>query len=204
MTARKNPRGRPPASSRAAIEEIALVLFAEGGYGGTTIESLAAAAGISKTSFFRYFQSKSDIVWGVFDKHIDRLRATLESSDADMPTMMAVRSAVVIALLADTDEYGLWLRRFRLFDTSPELREGALARWSDWATVIAEFVGDRIGSNSADIAPATVGAAVQAAVVAELRSWIHASAPPTELIASLERDLAALCDALQMWLSMRR
>jgi AcrR family transcriptional regulator len=203
MTARKNPRGRPPASSRAAIEDVALALFAEEGYGGTTIESLAAAAGISKTSFFRYFRSKSDIVWGVFDTHIDRLRATLKSSAGELPTMTAVRSAVVTALLADTDEYGLWLRRFRLFDTSPELREGALARWSDWALVIAEFVGGRVGSTAADMTPATVGAAVQAAVLAELRSWNSESMPPTDLIDRLEGDLVPLCDALEGWLGTR-
>jgi AcrR family transcriptional regulator len=203
MTARKNRPGRPPASSRVAIEEIALVLFAEEGYGGTTIESLAAAAGISKTSIFRYFRSKSDIVWGVFDKHIDRLRATLESSDPDVPTMTAVRSAVVTALLADTDQYGLWLRRFRLFDTSPGLREGALARWSAWAMVIAEFVGGRVGSNPAEMIPAAAGAAVQAAVLAELRSWIHESAPPADLIDRLEGDLVALCDALEGWLDTK-
>lgn len=179
------------------------MLFAEEGYGGTTIESLAAAAGISKTSFFRYFRSKSDIVWGVFDKHIDRLRATLESSDADVPTMTAVRSAVVTALRADADQYGLWLRRFRLFDTSPGLREGALARWSAWAMVIAEFVGGRVGCNPAEMIPAAAGAAVQAAVLAELRSWIHESAPPADLIDRLEGDLVALCDALEGWLDTK-
>lgn len=204
MTALKSPRGRPPASSRREIEEIALGLFSEEGYARTTIEALAAAGGISKTTFFRYFRSKSDIVWGVFDKHIDRLRATLEASDSEVPTMTAVRVAVATALLADTDEYGLWLRRFRLFDTSPELREEGLAYWSAWAIVIAEFVGIRLGSNAASLVPATVGAAVQAAVVAELRSWVREDAPPVDLIARLEGDLMPLCDAFEGWLSIRR
>jgi AcrR family transcriptional regulator len=183
-----------------AVEEIALRMFAGDGYARTTVEELAAASGVSKTTFFRYFKSKADIVWGVFDRHIDRLRAALAAADDDTPTMTAVRIAVVSALSADTDEYGLWLTRFRLFDTSEELQKEALAHWYAWATAVAEFVSGRIGQSAETLEPAAVGAAVQAALVAELRSWVNQPAPPAELVAHLDAELGPLCDALQRWL----
>ncbi|WP_167040578.1 TetR family transcriptional regulator [Salinibacterium sp. ZJ454] len=182
-----------------SIEEVALQLFADEGYSNTTVESLAAASGVSKTTFFRYFRSKSDIVWGVFDRHIDRLRAIMAASDNAVP-MTAVRLAVVSALTADTDEDGVWLARFRLLDTSPELRKEALAHWHAWALVVAEFVGGRTGHRTEDLGPAAVGAAVQAVVVAELRNGVNESMPPRDLIARLDAELVPLCEALQHWL----
>jgi AcrR family transcriptional regulator len=43
------------------VERVALELFAEKGFDNTTVEEVAAAAGISWRSFFNYFTSKNDI-----------------------------------------------------------------------------------------------------------------------------------------------
>src|SRR5712691_9666645 len=48
-------RGRPPGTSRRELELIALRLFTEQGFDNTTIEQIAAEAGVSKRTFFRYF-----------------------------------------------------------------------------------------------------------------------------------------------------
>src|SRR4051812_41921439 len=63
--------GRPPVSSRAAIERVAFTLFARQGFDETTVEDIAAAAGISRRTFFRYFASKNDVVWGEFDRGLE-------------------------------------------------------------------------------------------------------------------------------------
>ena len=46
-------RGRPPGTSRRELELIALRLFSEQGFDNTTIEQIAAEAGVSKRTFFR-------------------------------------------------------------------------------------------------------------------------------------------------------
>ncbi|WP_316308620.1 TetR family transcriptional regulator, partial [Clavibacter michiganensis] len=108
-------RGRPPASSREKVAEIAVELFFENGYSETTVAMIAEKAGISKTSFFRYFSSKAEIVWSDFDAHSERLRARL-AQDAE-GGLDAVRHAIVENLRSDLDSGGVSLRRFELLDT---------------------------------------------------------------------------------------
>ena len=70
-------RGRPPGTSRRELELIALRLFTEQGFDNTTIEQIAAEAGVSKRTFFRYFGSKTSVLWSEFDHEVDVIRAAL-------------------------------------------------------------------------------------------------------------------------------
>ena len=65
-------RGRRPATSRERVARAALELFARHGYDTTTVEDIAAAVGVSRRTFFRYYESKSDMVWGEFDAELVR------------------------------------------------------------------------------------------------------------------------------------
>src|SRR5579859_2852707 len=47
---------------RDAIYDTAIELFAKKGFDETTVEEVAEAAGISRRSFFRYFESKDDLL----------------------------------------------------------------------------------------------------------------------------------------------
>src|SRR5215472_15661448 len=68
-------RGRPPGTSARDLEVISLRLFTEVGFDDTTVERIAAAAGVSRRTFFRYFDSKADVLWHAFDGEIRSLRA---------------------------------------------------------------------------------------------------------------------------------
>jgi len=46
--------GRPAVTSRAELEQVALGLFAEAGFEATTVDDIAAAAGVARRTFFRY------------------------------------------------------------------------------------------------------------------------------------------------------
>jgi AcrR family transcriptional regulator len=48
-------RERKKAKTRALIQEHAMRLFGEQGYGATTVEQIADAAEVSPSTFFRYF-----------------------------------------------------------------------------------------------------------------------------------------------------
>ena len=71
-------RGGPgPAAEHHPAEDVAraaLDLFARQGYDETTVDEIAAAVGVSRRTFFRYYDSKRDVVWGEFDAELVRLR----------------------------------------------------------------------------------------------------------------------------------
>jgi len=197
MTASATTRGRPPGSSRQAIESIAIDLFLRDGYAQTTIGDIAAAAGVSKTSFFRYFSSKSEIVWSEFDAHTGRLQRRLSEATDEGASLDTVRNAVIDTLRVDLDANGLSLRRFRLLDSSTELRSEESEHWLSWAAAIAEFVAVRNNLDATSAVPAAIGGAVQATMLATLRGWIDRATNPEALLADLRAALVPICDALQ-------
>ena len=73
-------RGRRPSTSRRDVARAALDLFARQGYDETTIDQIAAAVGVSRRTFFRYYDSKREVVWGEFDAELIRLRTRLEEA----------------------------------------------------------------------------------------------------------------------------
>ena len=84
-------RGRPPGTSRRKLELIALRLFTEQGFDETPIEQIAAEAGVSRRTFFRYFSSKPSVLWGEFDAEVEAIRAALAAVPATVPMMDAIR-----------------------------------------------------------------------------------------------------------------
>ena len=69
--------GRRRVTSRGELEHVAFELFEANGFEQTTVEDIAAAAGIGRRTFFRYFRSKNDVPWGTFELELERMRARL-------------------------------------------------------------------------------------------------------------------------------
>jgi len=117
----RSPLGRPRVSTRQEIEEIAFDLLLRDGYAATTVEAITSAAGVSRTTLFRYFGSRDAIVWGEFYRAIERLRTALADS-LDAPVAEAVQAAVVTSTRLSRDAApDTWLDRFRVLDSDPAL-----------------------------------------------------------------------------------
>ncbi|WP_051969466.1 TetR family transcriptional regulator [Kitasatospora azatica] len=64
MTEAQRPadwRARKKAATRQTIQEQATRLFLEKGFDATTVEEIAAAAGVSHMTFFRYFRTEEEV-----------------------------------------------------------------------------------------------------------------------------------------------
>src|SRR5690606_40551331 len=77
-------RERKKLETRQALEQAALRLFGEKGYDQTTVEDIAEAADVAVRTFFRYFSSKQDVLFGedVTDL-VGRLRSELANRPAN-------------------------------------------------------------------------------------------------------------------------
>src|SRR3569833_4690305 len=69
-----NRRGRPPGTSARELDLAALRLFTEQGFHEPTVDQIAEAAGVSRRTFFRYYDAKADVLWNELDTEIETIR----------------------------------------------------------------------------------------------------------------------------------
>ncbi len=113
--------GRPSATTRGELERVALRLFTERGFDATTVDDVAEAAGIGRRTFFRYFASKNDVVWGEFAEGLSRLRAHLADADpaGARPLLDVLRDAVLAFNALDPQEEPRHRERMALHPRRP-------------------------------------------------------------------------------------
>lgn len=94
--AAKKPEGlraRKRRETRARIVETGLALFVEHGYEATTLDAIAAAAGISRRTFFYYFKSKEDVLLArVGSGFPQALRTALLEQSSDQSPLAAAKA----------------------------------------------------------------------------------------------------------------
>jgi TetR/AcrR family transcriptional regulator, regulator of mycofactocin system len=190
--ARAGRRGRPPGTSRRELEVIALRLFTAKGFEETTVDQIAAEAGVSRRAFFRYFDSKPDVLWGAFDTEVATIRALLDQVPDELPVMEAVRQAVLAAnhyRAADVPELRA---RMALIGSVPALMASAAVHYDAWERAISDFVARRTGQPAGSLYPLAVGRATLAACRAGYDRWVvHADADLTVYLDAALRALGA-------------
>ena len=85
-------RERKRRQTLVRIAEAGLKLFVENGYEATTLDAIAAAAHISRRTFFYYFKSKEDVLLAWQDGgFLQALRPAMLEESPDQPPLRAVR-----------------------------------------------------------------------------------------------------------------
>ena len=74
---------KPPARER--ILRSAIDLFAENGFGNTSIKAIAGRAGVSQGLMYTYFDSKDDLLRAIFEEGMRDVWSTLEPRREDDP-----------------------------------------------------------------------------------------------------------------------
>src|ERR1700759_3607034 len=164
-------RGRPPGTSRRTLALIALRLFTEQGFDETPIEQIAAEAGVSRRTFFRYFDSKASALWGEFDSEVDVIRAALAEVPDQVPMMDAIRQAVVAANHYRAEDVPELRARMNLIGSVPALAASATLHYDAWEQGVREFVAVRAGQPADSLYPLAVGRATLAACRAAYDRW---------------------------------
>ena len=124
--------GRPAATSRGELERICLEIFSAQGFDVTSIDEIAAAAGIGRRTFFRYFKSKNDAVWGEFDTQLDAFARWFAGCPLEVPVVEAIRGGVVAFNSFDGQAAESLRSRMRLILRAPSLQAYAPLRYAAW------------------------------------------------------------------------
>jgi len=182
--------GRKRVTSQAELEQAAFGLFAANGFEQTTVDEIAAAAGIGRRTFFRYFPSKNDIPWGAFEHELERMRVRLKACPQQVPLMDAIRLALIDFNRVSPAQVPLHRRRMELILRVPALLAHSTLRFTAWRQVVAEFVAERTGRRPDELAPQVIAHAVLGVAVAAYEHWLDD--PAADLGALLDEGMRQL------------
>ncbi|GAA3463722.1 TetR family transcriptional regulator [Saccharothrix longispora] len=182
-------REQRKARTRRAIQEHALRLFLTKGYDDTTVEEIAAAAGVSHMTFFRYFPTKEAVVE---DDDYDPLIAELvrgRPAGEDPMTALhgALRAGLDAVLAADRDAV---YTRTRLVVTTPALRARQWRNTDTTQSLLARALADR-EDRPVDLRLRVIAAAATAALITALTAWVDGDGVE-DLRVLVDRAFAAL------------
>lgn len=184
-------------TTRERLIAAAFELFEQQGYDATTIDQIAAGAGVGRTTFFRNFAGKEDVL---FPHHDDVLREVDARLATATPTSRssALREAARIVLDHYLAEGNTARRRYRLTSTVPAVREREMAAVQRYQRVFARhaagwFAGDPHGALRAEL----VAAAVITAHNYVLRDWLRRDpADPADIVEEFEDAMTVALDSL--------
>ncbi len=187
---RRGRTGRVPATNVAELTHIGLRLFVERGFDAVTIDEIAAATGIGRRTFFRYFHSKNDLPRGEFDDLVAAMRAHLAAVPDGVPLFAALRDAVLTFNDYPAEELPYHRERMGLLLRVPSLVAHGMLRYAKWRQAIAEFAAERLGQDTGDLAPQMIAWAFLSASLAAYEDWLNN--PAADLVAVLGEALDVL------------
>jgi len=170
-------RGLARQAMTAQIAEMAIGLFVERGYDATTIEDICAVAGISRTSFFRYFRSKEDVLMRDFTDLGEVLLEALRNRPRDEAPWVALREALDPLATSYIAGDARTRRALKLVIDTPTLNAFHQDKLAAWITRLRPEISDRLGTDpedKRDPAPTALIAAAFACLDAALSAWVAA------------------------------
>jgi TetR/AcrR family transcriptional regulator, regulator of mycofactocin system len=173
-------------ATRARLERAALDLFARRGYDRTTVEDVAAEAGVSARTAFRYFPAKADLVFGDVAADLAELRRLLAAQDAGAPAFEAMRGA--LAEFAPRIGTPMNAERSQVVAANPELTARALGQRELWAEAIATELATRRGLRGPDGPARLAGMLIVAILVVAVREWSRSGGQAEDLKEAVERS----------------
>ncbi|MEW6477027.1 MAG: TetR family transcriptional regulator [Actinomycetota bacterium] len=166
-------RERHRKRTAAELEEAALALFCEKGFDAVTIDDIAAAADVSRRTFFRYYASKEDVILSDHPKRLDELQEALDRRPADEPALTALRNAILSLAGSFEEQREHMLRRFKLVTTTPALEARSLCLQRNWEASVTAMLAERMGVDPAkDLRPGVVAATTMAAMRVATVNWL--------------------------------
>lgn len=186
-------RARARQAMRAEVAVVVQDLVLERGYEETTVDDICAAAEISRSTFFRYFPTKEDALFGETAGAGEHLRDALVARPPGEAPWAAMRRALDV-LIEQYEGHDERTRRLaRLIVSTPALAARHREKNARWQELLRPEIARRLGADPADDADPRANAVIAAAlgcVEAALTAWT-AGTRPQPLSTILDRAMGA-------------
>jgi AcrR family transcriptional regulator len=165
-------------SARERLADAAFALFDERGYEQTTIDDITDRAGLGRTTFFRHYRSKDDVIFPDHDRLLDQIGERLRTS-SHSTALAAVSDAVRLVLQHYIEEGDLARRRYALTSSVPALHDREIVSVARYQRLFREFIAGWMAGNSEPdpLRAELMAAAVVAAHNHVLRRWLRGESP---------------------------
>src|SRR6266700_7039768 len=192
MSSSGAPAVRPASReiARAAVQaELSLAayeLVVEKGYGNVTLDDMAAAGGVSRSTFLRYFRTKDQAILVALKAYVERMADALRARPREEGDWSALRSAVesfVVPIYTRNPAGAQALSRLALFTRT---LSGAHLDLADWRAPLTRALGGAGGFTGASFFESS-------------KPTILARLPPS-ILARSASGTSANCSSMTAWL----
>jgi AcrR family transcriptional regulator len=156
-------RERKRAQTYASLAAHALALFDERGFEATPVDAIAEAAGVSRRTFFRYYDTKEAVFFANQQRRLQVFTALIEHPEPGESPYETLRRAFRVAARAYMAEREQLLREHAIIAASRTLAAAELQVDAQWEASIAGHLGGRRG--------AILAGAIVGMTRAVLREW---------------------------------
>ena len=184
-------------SVRERLAQAAFELFAERGFDETTVDDITARAGTGRTTFFRVFGSKEEVVFPDHERLLAAVRARLAAATPGSEPL-AISEAARLVLRHYLDEGDLARTRYQLTSRVPALRAREIAGQRQYQRLFLDFTRRWYGEGPrAALRAELLADAVVTAHNHVLRQWLRgrSETPEADFDAAMADVLALFAAA---------
>ena len=139
-------RERKKYATRKAIEDVAWELFTERGYAATSVDDIAGRASVAPRTFFRYFPTKEDVLYGEPHEAMAALGEAFHARPVDEPLIDSLVAAIGHVTSRFRKDRKLMPQRFQRQREAGVEDMGESVRLR-FAKKIADLVRERLGDS---------------------------------------------------------
>jgi AcrR family transcriptional regulator len=161
---------------RDEIWNAATDLFLEKGFDETTVEDIAARAGISRRTFFRYFSSKNDLMAQGVLSYGTILTEAINACPRKMHVREVFKTTVMIAARS-ASAHPNTSKIMKIAATYPAARAAQLARMSEVQEQIASAYASRGIDRAHNYAPGILAGLTLSILAIAFRAWFDQGQP---------------------------
>ncbi len=136
-------RERKRQQTRERLTRAAMALFLERGFETTTLDDIAAAADISRRSFFHYFASKEDVVFAWHEEITAALVAAIVARPAGETMLTAAENSILAMVRQIEPDEAIAMARLKR--DNPALQARDQVKYEQLERALAEALGKRAG-----------------------------------------------------------
>ncbi|GAA1639275.1 TetR/AcrR family transcriptional regulator [Actinoplanes couchii] len=170
---------------RRRLAEVAIDVFRRDGFDRVTIADVAAEAGVSRSTFQRYFPTKEDVFLEPIEEQTALVEVALRERPAGEDDWTALRRALDALIAPQLADPATALDTARVIQQTPVLRARTVAQRVAWAPRLASALAERHPGQGSDLIRLVRAAAAMNCVTLVVERWVDSHG---------ERDFGDLLD----------